>query len=158
MRGGSSINNMLNGDAEKSLLTLANLQDRHARRRRSAAPRTCYLLMLNPYFLMRTIVLFLGDAVREVWQGWQQKRKDVQPRLNRLHHGYPFVRAAMHGVHARHLGQPGHPGHHARRAVDLRAPGRATTRWRTTPARGPSDAFGDAEAQFDQAIAPRHAA
>ncbi|MFO7631956.1 MAG: YIP1 family protein, partial [Caldilinea sp.] len=54
-----------------------------------------YLLMLNPYFLARTIIFFLVDVVRELWQGWQQQRKDVQPRLDRLAHGYPFVRAAM---------------------------------------------------------------
>ena len=50
--------------------------------------------MLNPYAFMRTVALFFASAGREVWQGWQQRRKDVQPRLNRLHGGYPFVRAA----------------------------------------------------------------
>ena len=40
MRGGSSINNMLDGDAEKSMLTLANLFEAGDRERRSAAPRT----------------------------------------------------------------------------------------------------------------------
>ena len=32
---------------------------------------------------------------RELWEAWQQKRHDVQPRLNRMEHGYPFLRAAM---------------------------------------------------------------
>jgi uncharacterized membrane protein YvlD (DUF360 family) len=93
MRGGASINNMLDGDAQKSLLTLADLfvGDSEEKKRRA---EDIYLLMLNPYFLARTIVLFLVDVVREVWEGWQQKRRDVQPRLNRLAHGYPFVRAA----------------------------------------------------------------
>ncbi len=54
-----------------------------------------YLLALNPYFLMRVIVLFLGDVILEVWQGWQQQRKKVEPRLDRLHKFYPFVRASM---------------------------------------------------------------
>ncbi|MFO7682447.1 MAG: phage holin family protein [Chloroflexota bacterium] len=93
MRGGSSINNMLNGDAEKSLLTLAGLFDAADDEKKKRA-EDVYLLMLNPYFLTRTIVLFLVDVLREVWEGWQQKRKDVQPRLNRMAHGYPFVRAA----------------------------------------------------------------
>jgi hypothetical protein len=53
-----------------------------------------YLLMRNPYFFMRVLVLFFVDMVQEVWQGWQQRRKDVQPRLNRLHNGYPILRAA----------------------------------------------------------------
>ncbi len=93
MRGGSSINNMLNGDAEKSLLTLAGLFDAADDEKKKRA-EDVYLLMLNPYFLTRTIVLFLVDAAREVWEGRQQRRKDVQPRLNRMAHGYPFVRAA----------------------------------------------------------------
>jgi uncharacterized membrane protein YvlD (DUF360 family) len=93
MRGGTSISNMLNGDAEKSLLTVADIKtdDKEQQKRRAEDIR---LLMLNPYFFMRTIALFLGNAVREVWEGWQQKRKDVTPRLNRMHGGYPFIRAA----------------------------------------------------------------
>jgi uncharacterized membrane protein YvlD (DUF360 family) len=94
LRGGSSINNMLDGDAEKSLLTLANLfkagEDEQKRR-----AEDFYLLLLNPYFLMRTTVLLLVDVVRELWEGWRQQRQNVHPRLNRLTHGYPFVRAAM---------------------------------------------------------------
>lgn len=93
MRDGSSINNMLNGDAEKSLFTLANMKTGSDEEKKRRADDV-YLLMRNPYFFMRTISLFIGDAIRDVWQGWQQKRKDVQPRLNRLHHFYPFVRAA----------------------------------------------------------------
>lgn len=93
LRGGSSINNMLNGDAEKSLLTLAGLFDASTEEKKKRA-EDVYLLSLNPYFLTRTIIFFLVDAVREIWQGWQQRRKDVQPRLNRLAHGYPLVRAA----------------------------------------------------------------
>ena len=93
IRGGSSINNMLDGDAQKSLLTLADLFEAGAEEKKRRA-EDIYLLMLNPYFLTRTIVFFLVDVVREVREGWQQKRRDVQPRLNRLAHGYPFVRAA----------------------------------------------------------------
>jgi hypothetical protein len=44
---------------------------------------------------MRVLILFFGDVILEIWQGWQQRRKDVQPRLNRLHMGYPFLRAAV---------------------------------------------------------------
>lgn len=93
MRGGSSIDNMLNGDAEKSMLTMADLMtaDSEQSKRRAEDVR---LLMLNPYFLTRTIALFLGTVIRELWEGWQQRRKDVQPRLKRTAHFYPFVRAA----------------------------------------------------------------
>lgn len=93
MRGGSSIDNMLNGDAEKSMLTMADLLTASPEegKRRAEDVR---LLMLNPYFLTHTIALFLGTVIRELWEGWQQRRKDIQPRLNRMAHFYPFVRAA----------------------------------------------------------------
>ncbi len=93
MRRGSSINNMMNGDAEKSLLTLADLREGSDEERKQRA-RDIYLVMLNPYFFLRTIVLFFGDVLLELWQAFKQRVQNVQPRLNRLHHGYPFMRAA----------------------------------------------------------------
>jgi uncharacterized membrane protein YvlD (DUF360 family) len=93
MRGGSSVNNMMNGDAEKSLLTFANLFDGtpEEKKRRS---QDIYLLTLNPFFMTRMIALFIGDVILELFQGWNQKRKGVEPRLDRLHKFYPFVRAS----------------------------------------------------------------
>jgi uncharacterized membrane protein YvlD (DUF360 family) len=93
LRGGSSINNMMNGDAEKSLLTLADLRAGSPEEKKRRA-NDIYLLMVNPYFITRTIVLVLADAAREVWQYLGDKVNKVEPRLNRLSHGYPFVRAA----------------------------------------------------------------
>ncbi|MEI2691697.1 MAG: phage holin family protein [Anaerolineae bacterium] len=97
MRGGTSISNMLNGDAEKSLLTVADIKtdDKEQQKRRAEDIR---LLMLHPYFFMRTIALYFGNVLRELWEGWQQRRQDVTPRLNRLHGGYPFIRAATSTV------------------------------------------------------------
>ena len=94
MRGGSSINNMLAGDAEKSILTASNFKTGTPEEKKRRA-EDIYLLALNPYFLMRVIVLFLGDVILEVWQGWRQRSKKVEPRLDRLHKFYPFVRASM---------------------------------------------------------------
>jgi uncharacterized membrane protein YvlD (DUF360 family) len=94
MRGGSSINNMLAGDAEKSILTASNFKTGTPEEKKRRA-EDIYLLALNPYFLMRVVVLFLGDVMLELWQGWQQRRKKVEPRLDRLHKFYPFVRASM---------------------------------------------------------------
>jgi len=94
MRYGSSIMNMLNGDAEKSMFTMANLfETNEAEKKRRA--QDVALLMLNPYFLTRELALFFSEVVRELWEAWQQKRKNVWPRINRMAHGYPFVRAAM---------------------------------------------------------------
>ncbi len=96
MRGGSSIMNMMAGDAEKSLFTMANMWGgSDAEKDRRAAD--VGLLMLNPYFLANIIVLFVGETVRELWEALLQTVRRVNPRLNRLEHWYPFVRAAMCG-------------------------------------------------------------
>ncbi len=94
MRHGSSVMNMLNGDAEKSMFTMANLKTGSPEEQKRRADDVT-LLMLNPYFLVRALAVFFWEVGRELWEAWQQKRKDVQPRLNRLEHGYPFLRAAM---------------------------------------------------------------
>jgi len=93
LRGGSSISNMFSGDAEKSILTFSKILAGTPEDKRKRA-RDMYLLMRTPTFFMRVLVLFFGDVFLELWQGWQQRRKDIQPRLNRLHNGYPFMRAA----------------------------------------------------------------
>lgn len=97
MRHGSSIMNMMAGDAEKSLFTMANMWSGSEEEKRRRADDVA-LLMLNPYFLTRSLVLFFWEAGREVWQGWRQKVNNVEPRLNRLEHFYPFVRAATCGA------------------------------------------------------------
>ena len=93
LRDGSSINNMMDGDAKKALLTLASVRRGDAEEKKRRA-RDIYLLMLNPYFLMRTLVLFFADAALELWQGWRQEVNNVEPRMNRRHGFYPLVRAA----------------------------------------------------------------
>jgi hypothetical protein len=50
--------------------------------------------MLDPYFLTRTIILVFWDALVEIFQGFRQKIKNEQPRMNRLHKAYPLLRAA----------------------------------------------------------------
>ncbi len=93
LRGGSSIGNMFSGDAAKSILTFSKIKAGTPEDKKQRA-RDMYLLMRNPYFFVRVLVLYFADVFLEIWQGWQQRRKNVQPRLNRLHNGYPFLRAA----------------------------------------------------------------
>jgi uncharacterized membrane protein YvlD (DUF360 family) len=93
LRGGASINNMMNGDAERSLLTASDLFGGTDEQKRARA-RDVYLLLLNPNFFMRVIGLFIGEAILEVWQYVRDVATDTQPRLNRLKHFYPFVRSA----------------------------------------------------------------
>ena len=97
MRKGSSIMNMMAGDAEKSLFTMANMWDGTEEEKKHRANDVA-LLMLNPYFLTRMLVIFFWETGRELWEAFKQKINNVQPRLNRLEHGYPFVRAAMCGL------------------------------------------------------------
>ncbi len=93
LRGGSSIGNMFSGDAATSILTFSKILAGTPEDKKQRA-RDMYLLMRDPYFFMRVLVLYFADVGLELWQGWQQKRKNVLPRLNRLHNGYPFLRAA----------------------------------------------------------------
>jgi uncharacterized membrane protein YvlD (DUF360 family) len=93
LRGGASVNNMMNGDATLSLLTASDLRGGTPEQKRARAA-DIYLLLLNPNFFMRVIGLFIGEAVTEVWQYGRDVAAGVQPRLNRLHKFYPFVRAA----------------------------------------------------------------
>jgi uncharacterized membrane protein YvlD (DUF360 family) len=93
MRGGTSINNLMCGDAEKSLLTFANLTSGSDEEKKRRAD-DIYLMMLNPYFFMRTIAIYIWHVFVELWEGFKQERAGVEPRLNRRAHFYPFVRAA----------------------------------------------------------------
>ncbi len=93
LRGGSSIDNMFNGDAAKSLLTLADLRTADGEQKRRRA-EDMYLLLLSPYFLTRTVVLGLAYVGRELWEAFCQWRRRVYPRINRLSRWYPFARAA----------------------------------------------------------------
>ncbi len=93
LRGGTSIGNMFSGDAAKSILTFSKITAGTPEDKKQRA-RDMYMLMRNPTFLMHVLVLYFGDVIKELWEGWQQRRRDVQPRMNRLHKGYPFLRAA----------------------------------------------------------------
>lgn len=93
LEGGSSIANMFSGDASKAILTFSRIKAETKEEKQKRA-QDMYLLMRNPYFFMRVLVLFFLDIGQELWQGWRQRRNNVQPRLNRLHNGYPVLRAA----------------------------------------------------------------
>ena len=93
LRGGASINNMMNGDARLSLLTASDLRGGTDEQKRARA-RDVYLLLLNPQFFMRVFGLFIGESVLELWQYFRDVTAGVEPRLNRLHKFYPFIRSA----------------------------------------------------------------
>jgi len=89
---GASRSNMYSGDAVHSSLTIATLrqQERHHERRGQG-----YLAYFtNPFAMVRTIVLMVGDMIKEWWNAAEQRRLDVWPRG---HRGfvYSLLRAFM---------------------------------------------------------------
>ena len=89
---GASRSNMYSGDAVHSSLTIATLrqQERHHERRGQG-----YLAYFsNPFAMVRTIVLMIGDMIKEWWNAAEQNRLDVWPRG---HRGfvYSLLRAFM---------------------------------------------------------------
>lgn len=94
LSGGTSIGNMLDGDASVSLFTLSNLAssaDSKEHRQRAA---DVYLLMIHPYFFMRSLVFSLLEILLELGESLVQLIRNIKPRMNRLTHFYPFVRPA----------------------------------------------------------------
>ena len=84
LRGGASVNNMMNGDARISLLTASDLRGGSPEEKRARA-QDIYLLLLNPNFLMRVLGMFIGEALLETYQYTRDVLSNTQPRLNRLH-------------------------------------------------------------------------
>ena len=85
----------MNGDARLSLLTASDLRGGTDEQKRARA-RDVYLLLLNPQFFMRVFGLFIGESVLELWQYFRDVTAGVEPRLNRLHKGYPFILSLIH--------------------------------------------------------------
>lgn len=93
LRGGSSVGNMLSGDAMKSVLTMSTMDPRTLDEGRWRQ-EDLYLFFLNPYIFTRSLILTIGDLFRELYQGFRDRVTDRQPRINRLEKGYPAIRAA----------------------------------------------------------------
>jgi uncharacterized membrane protein YvlD (DUF360 family) len=94
LRGGTSIGNIFSGDAATALLTFSKMRAGTEEDKKQRA-RDIFLLMRNPYFFVRVLVLTFAEVALELWQGWQQKRRNVLPRINRLHNAYPLMRAGV---------------------------------------------------------------
>ncbi len=77
---GASRANLLSGDAPYSMLTMSTVLKKN---RGGRIGRDYYTFFVNPYNLLRTIVLTIQEVVIELWQANQQKRLDVYPRVHR---------------------------------------------------------------------------
>lgn len=82
LRGGVSINNLLDGDATRTLLTLSTLAPNTPRAAEHAYD-DLVAFWFNPYTFGRTAVLSLLDLAREVAQALREQLTRRQPRLDR---------------------------------------------------------------------------
>jgi uncharacterized membrane protein YvlD (DUF360 family) len=77
---GASRANILSGDAPHSLLTMSTALRRD---RPGRIGRDYFAYFANPYNVMRTLALVVREVVSELWSASQQRRRDVQPRIER---------------------------------------------------------------------------
>jgi uncharacterized membrane protein YvlD (DUF360 family) len=85
--GGAGRWNAFSGDAAENIGVYSVFGDAA-----KGSRNTLLGYLLTPYMLSRILTLYLVEVVREWWQAWQQRRKNVLPRV---HRGlkYSFIRA-----------------------------------------------------------------
>ncbi|MEU4426604.1 phage holin family protein [Actinoplanes sp. NPDC024001] len=95
--GGVSVSNVFSGDAATSLLTMSTVQAK----KRPGPARYLSAYLMDPFGLTRSLVLTVGEMVKELYQARRQKLRHVQPRMRR-HGSYVLLRGATN-VLMRHL-------------------------------------------------------
>ncbi|MGC5168225.1 alkaline phosphatase family protein [Luteimicrobium sp. DT211] len=84
--GGVAVSTMFSGGAATSLLVVS-------RARRGLGPGATFVeFCSSPFVLARALLLTVGELVKELYQGWQQTARRVEPRVSRLG-AYPALRA-----------------------------------------------------------------
>lgn len=87
---GASRGNLFSGDAPNVMYTASTIKDLSR-----FHTSDFYAFFVNPYNFSRTLILTIWDIILEIYQFWQARRKDVQPRLDKEKRGgiYPLLRA-----------------------------------------------------------------
>lgn len=75
--GGVSVGNIFSGDAQRAVLTISAGHG-HGPTREFAAS------YLRPFGFARSLLLTLGEMVKELYQGHQQQARGVEPRIDRV--------------------------------------------------------------------------
>jgi len=89
--GGVAVSTMFSGDAATSLLVMS-------RATQGLGPGQMFVrFFASPFVLVRAVLVALGELVKELYQGWQQAVRGVEPRVSRLG-WYPVLRAATNVV------------------------------------------------------------
>jgi uncharacterized membrane protein YvlD (DUF360 family) len=88
---GFSMNNWAHGDAEQVVLTFTTVGDKT----RGVIPQAgnLYGYFAQAYTIQLTLLSMLIEIGVELWEGWRQQLKNVQPRVRRGF-PYPLIRAA----------------------------------------------------------------
>jgi uncharacterized membrane protein YvlD (DUF360 family) len=73
---GASIGNLFSGEASHAHLVVST-----SRAGGSGRPYLRYVA--RPFVLLRSLILTLGEIVKELYQGWQQRVRRVEPRIPR---------------------------------------------------------------------------
>ncbi|SNY53046.1 phage holin family protein [Paractinoplanes atraurantiacus] len=93
--GGVSISNVFSGGAPTSLLTMSTVRSGRGPDRYVSA------YLLDPFGLTRSLVLTIGEIVKELYQARRRRLRGVEPRIGR-DWGYVLLRGATN-VLLRHL-------------------------------------------------------
>ncbi|GGI07839.1 alkaline phosphatase family protein [Isoptericola cucumis] len=84
--GGAAVSTMFSGDAATSLLVMS-------RASAGLGPGQMFVrFFASPFVLVRAVVGTVAEALKELYQGWQQTARGVRPRVPR-HGWYPVLRA-----------------------------------------------------------------
>ncbi|MEV4701773.1 phage holin family protein [Actinoplanes sp. NPDC049316] len=78
--GGVSVSNVFSGDAPTSVLTMSTAG---ARPGAGGPPRYLAAYLLDPFGLTRSLVLTVGEIVKELHQARRQRLRRVEPRISR---------------------------------------------------------------------------
>ncbi len=87
---GASVGNVFSGDAPHAHLVVST-----SRAGGSGRPYLRYVL--RPFVLLRSVLLTVGEVVKELYQGWQQRVRRVEPRIPRRG-WYVLLRALTNAV------------------------------------------------------------
>jgi uncharacterized membrane protein YvlD (DUF360 family) len=87
---GASRANLLSGDAPHSMITMSTVSKR---RKNQKIGQDYMAFFTNPYSMLRTVTMVFGEIFTEIIQQIRQKRRDVQPRVQRGWFPYPLLRA-----------------------------------------------------------------
>ena len=77
--GGVSVSNIFTGDAPTALMTMSRVRGRGG-----LGPGGAYIrFFASPFVFVRALVLTVGEMVKELYQGRQQRLRGIEPRIHR---------------------------------------------------------------------------